>query len=69
MYIDGVFDSSFTTNPSGSFTSNANLAIGVHFLNAGAGGGAPSDVDQIIIYDRDLTAAEHLLIYNGGAGR
>ncbi len=68
LYVDGVADGTFT---SGTTLNSADLMIGARRVSGNSGVGFPmdGDIDEALIVDRALSAAEVAGLYNGGNGR
>jgi hypothetical protein len=58
LYVDGLPVASGSTNPAGTTTG----------FNVQVAAGESAGIDQLLVYGRQLSAAEVLLLYNGGAG-
>ena len=68
LYVDGVASGTFT---SGANLNSADLMIGARRVSGNTGVGFPmdGDIDEALIVDRALSAAEVAGLYNGGSGR
>ena len=67
LYVDGAPDGTFDA---GLATNTADFLIGARRVSGNTGIGFPmdGDIDEVMLFDRALSAAEILQLYNAGSG-